>query len=165
MAVDLSDLIENLKREVSSPGTEETSFPGATDENWLGNLQDGFWESVLDGVISGYTESDGIVSPSSGTTDLSRDLQQLVVFYAGFKIVRNQLRSLSTLFRAKSGDNEYEKQQAATWLKALLDELTRKRNILLDRLSDIGSVDSTYIDAIVRRTQSVSDGDTYWTDY
>lgn len=165
MAVDLSDLVENLKREVASPGNEDTAFPNATDADWLGNLQDGFWECVLDGVIEGYTESDGIVSPSSGSTDLSRDLQQLVVFYAGFKIVRNELRTLPTLFRAKAGDNEYEKQQAATLLKSLMDELTRKRNVLLDRLSDIGAIDATYVDAVVQRTNSISDGDTYWIQY
>ena len=165
MAVDLSDLVENLKREVSSPGNEDTTFPNATDADWLGNLQDGFWECTLDGVISGYTESDGIVTPSSGSTDLSRDLQQLVVFYAGFKIVRNELRSLPTVFRARSGESEYEKQQAATVLKSLMDELTRKRNVLLDRLSDIGAVDATYVDAVVQRTTAITYGDTYWIDH
>lgn len=165
MAVDLSDLIENLKREVAAPGEEETTFPNATDGDWLGNLQDGFWECTLDGVIGGYTETDGIVNPVSGSTDLSRDLQQLVVFYAGFKIVRNHLRNLPTVFRAKAGDNEFQRQQAASLLKSLMDELTRKRNILLDRLSDIGAIDSTYVDAVVRRTQSISDEDTYWISY
>lgn len=165
MAVDLSDLIENVKREVAPPGDEDTTFPNAVNADWLGNLQDGFWECVLDGVIEGYTEEDGIVTPTSGSTDIGRDLQQLVVFYAGFKIVRNQLKALPTVFRARSGDNEYEKQQAATLLRALMDELTRKRNIMLERLSDLGTIDATYVDMIIQRTTSTTYGDTYWYGY
>ena len=163
MAVDLEDLIDPLTREVSPPGSD--LFPNATDAEWTGNLSDGFWECILDGVITGYTESDGLVSPSSGTEDLSRDLQQLIVFYAGFRIVRNQLRDVATLFRAKAGGVEYEKQQAATLLRALLDELTRKRTLLLDRLSDVGAVDSYYADAVADRSASISYGDTFWIDY
>lgn len=160
MAVDLSDLVENLKREVNAPGISQ--LPDATDAEYLGNLQDGFWEAVLDGLISGYTESDGIVTPTSGTTDMPRELQQLVIFYAGFRIVRNQLRDLKTAFRASAGPVSYETEQAATILTRILDDLKNRRDVMLRRLSDIGVVNDYYIDAYLARQESIGYGDTVW---
>lgn len=161
MAVDLSDLIDSLKREVSAPGL--TQLPGATDAEYLGNLQDGFWEAVLDGVISDYTESDGIVTPTdSSGSDLSRDLQQLVVLYAGFRIVRNQLRDIKTLFKAAAGPVRYEIEQSAGVLKLIMDDLKTRRNIVLARLGDLNASDAVYIDAQLAREESLGYGDTYW---
>lgn len=160
MSIDLSDLVESLEREVNAPGIDQ--LPDATTAQYLGNLQDAFWECVLDGVIEGYTESDGIVSPSSGTTDLSRELQQLVVFYAGFRIVRNQLRDLKTSFKASSGPVSYETEQAATVLKAILDDLAKKRNYLIDKLSDLGVITGTYFDAVQGRSTAIELGETWW---
>jgi hypothetical protein len=121
MAVDLSDLVENLKREVNAPGLDQ--FPDATDAQYLGNLQDGFWEAYLDGAITGYTESDGIVTMTSATEDFPRDLQQLVIFYAGARILRNQLRDIKTMFKAVAGPVSFENQQSASLLVAILKDL------------------------------------------
>lgn len=149
MAVDLSDLVDSLKREVNAPGIAQ--LPNATDPEYLGNLQDGFWEAVLDGVISGYIETDAIVTPSSGTTDLPREMQQLVVFYAGFRIVRNQMRDLKTAFKAAAGPVNYETQQSAIVLKSILEDLKIRRAFLLNTLSENGKIDAVYIDAFRER--------------
>ena len=150
MAVDLSDLVESLKREVNPPGTDY--FPDASDTEFLGNLIDGFWEAVLDGLISGYTvDDDGLVTPVSGSTDMARDVQQIIVFYAGFRILRNVLRNIQTTFRAKAGPVEYETQQSASTLKDLLADLSNRRKLLLDRLSDMGAIPTYYADAVVER--------------
>lgn len=158
--IDLSDLIDFLKAELNVPGSD--SYPDATNAEWALQLSTAFWEVVLDGLISGYKEVDGIISPESGTTALSREMQQLVVFYAGVKVVRNQLRDLKTAFRAKAGPVEFETQQSAQVLKTLLDELTRRRNFLLHRLSDAGTSETHYIDIIVERENSINNGLTYW---
>lgn len=160
MAVDLFDLVESLRREVSPPG--EDLFPNATDDEYLGNLQDSFWEARLDGLLEGFEESDGLVTPTSGDTDLTRDLQQLVVFYAGFRIVRNHLRSLKTQFRAAAGPVSFETQQSANVLKDLLLELKYKRDLILTRLSDLGQIPTAYIDALVARDNSLLYGDIYF---
>lgn len=161
MAVDLSDLIDSLKREVSAPGLDQ--LPGATDADYLGNLQDGFWEAFIDGMIEGYTETDGIVTPTdSGGTDLARDMQQMIVFYAGFRIVRNQLRDVKTAFRTAAGPVKYETEQSANLLKLIMDDLRERRNILLRRLSDIGSVNTVYIDAVYARDRAIDYGVTSW---
>lgn len=150
-----------MKREVSPPGGD--NYPDASDDVWLGELQDGFWEAYLDGFLQAFTEADGLVSPVSGTVDITRDLQQLIVFYAGFRVLRAAIRSLNTLFRAKAGPVEFETQQSANVLKELFQELSRKRALLLQRLSDAGVVDSVYIDAVVQRTRSIAWGDVFYT--
>lgn len=161
MAVDITELVDNLKAEVNSPGTD--SFPNATDADWEIRLVNAFWDAVLDGVISGYTsDEDGNITPMSGTTDLGREFQQLIVFYAGITVLRNTLRTLNASFRAKAGPVEYETTQAATVLKSLLDELVRRRAIILQRLSDLGTVDTAYVDMVLWRDDSMRYGDTYW---
>jgi hypothetical protein len=158
MAVDLGDLTDNLIAEVNAPG--EDVFASAVEDDYLLRLQNAFWEATLDGIISGYTETDGVITPDSGTTDISRELQQLVIFYAGISIVRNHLRNLNTVFRAKAGPVEFETQNAATVLRDLLAELQKKRAIVLDRLSETYSTDTYYIDAVAARDESFRYGDT-----
>lgn len=163
MAVDLADLIETLRREVSQPGAETTTFPDANDDIFLGHLQDGFWEARLDGMLVGYTESEGSVTPvDTADDDLSRDLQQLLVLYAGIRILRNQFIAMNTVFRAKAGPIEYETQKSAQLLSALLKELQNRRSVVLTRLSDLGVVDSFYIDAVFEREVSIDYGLTFW---
>lgn len=160
MAVDLSDLVDSLKREVNAPGLNQ--LPNARDVDYLGNLQDAFWEAFLDGVISGYTETDGIVTPTSGTTDIPKEIQQLIVFYAGFRIVRNLLRDIKTAFKAQAGPVDYEVQQSAMVLTRLMDDLRERRAIILSRLGDIGNTSSVYIDGVAARSQAIAWGDIDW---
>jgi hypothetical protein len=164
MAVDLGDLIDSIKREVSVPGAEETTFPNATDDSWLGNLLDSFWEAKLDGLMAAYTaDTDGLVTPiDPNGTDLSRDWQQMIVFYAGIRIVRNNLRAINGLFRAKAGTVEFETQQSSQLLKSILDELRYRLNLILTRLSDLGQLPSFYIDSLVERDMGIYYGDITW---
>jgi len=165
MAVDLADLVEFVRAEVDAPG--EDSFPEATDADWTLQLQSSYWELVLDGIlgVGDYTEVDGVLTPSTATADLPRDIQQLVVFYAGIRVIRNKLRTMGTLFRAKAGPVEYETQNSANVLKSILDELVRKRNLVLNRLSDLGAVDSVYVDMVQYRDASMGEGSMWWVKY
>ena len=165
MAIDLGDLVESLQREVSPPGTN--LFPDAVDDDYFGHLQDSFWEVKLDGIeaFANYTESGGLVSPISGTSELTRDLQQLIVLYGGIRIVRNAMRNINTLFRTKAGPVEYETQQSAQVLKSILDELAARRNFILNRLSDIGAVDTSYVDMVVQRDYSMGNGGVWWVGF
>lgn len=160
MSVDLGDLVEDLQSEVNPPGND--LFPGAIDDEWISNLRNAFWQARLEGMLAGYTESDGVITPITGTTDLSRDLQQLIIVYAGMRVVRNTLRSLNTMFSAKAGSVSFETQQSAQVLKGLLDDLKYEKELILTRLSDVGQVPSHYIDAVLARDDSVTFGDTRW---
>lgn len=161
MTVDITNLVDNLKAEVNIPGGD--AFPAAVDADWEIRLLNAFWETVLDGLIVGYDmNDDGIVTPVTGTTDLNREMQQLVIFYAGISVVRNALRTLSAVFRAKAGPVEFESQNAATVMKSIMDELVRKRNIVLLRLSDVGSAPSHYVDMVIARDESLRYQDSYY---
>lgn len=160
MAVDLGDLVESVQREVNPPGG--TIFPDATEDDYLGFLQDAFWETTLDGLIEGYTEADGLVTPTDGDTDLSREMQQLVVIYAGFKMLKNYLTNVNTTFRAVAGPVEFETQQSAALLTQLMKDLMERRNSILARLSELGEVPSYYYDSVIERTSSNFYGDVWW---
>ena len=161
MPVDLNDLIDSLRREVNPPGGD--AFPNAFDDDYLGYLRDAFWEARLDGMLELYEEDEGLVSPYDvDDVEITRDLQQLVVLYAGIRMTRTQLTNLDTLFRTKAGPVEYETQKSAQLLKAILDELKSRRNLILERLSDVGSIPTYYIDAVIGREASIDSGYTHW---
>jgi hypothetical protein len=148
MAVDLEELVPPLQRMINPPGSE--LFPNATVGILTGYLSDAFWLAKLDGFFSGYTETDGIVTPESPTgTDLQRDWQQLIVFYAGMQIVENELRAKNTLFRTKAGPVEYEVQNSAQLLR---------RDYLLDLLSEKYNIAAGYIDMISARYNAIAMG-------
>jgi len=193
VAVDLADLVEPLKREVNSPGSE--TFPNATDDDWIGHLTDAFWELRLFGMLEGFEENaaarggppsfteaivtpvgveegyDQLATPLPGVpdpgylpgTDLSRDMQQLIVLWAGYKIILTRFSTLQSVFRAKAGPVEYEVQQAATVLKSLLDALKARIDAIMRQLSswNVGN-DVTVLDSVIERSYAQATGETWW---
>ena len=160
MAVDLGDLVESLQREVSPPGTN--LFPNATDDDWLGHLRDAFWEARLHGLLAGYTEDEGEITPLSGDTDLTRDMQQLIVLYAGFRITLTQFQNINSGFRAKAGPVEFETAKSAQTLKGVLDAIKARIGLVLENLSAYGGSNTSVLDAVIERTYSQSVGDVWW---
>lgn len=163
MAVDLGDLVASLEAAVSPPGND--LFADTEDDEWVTRLANGFWNARLDGLLSGFVEVDGAVTPTNGDEDLSRELQQVIVFYAAYDTVLLALRSLNTTFKAQAGPVSYETGQSAQVLRDIATALKEKRNLLLSRLSDLGCTNDYVIDAIVARQDSVLDGLTFWTAY
>jgi hypothetical protein len=160
VAVDLGDLLDPLTREINSPGVD--SFPDATEEELIGHLSDAFWHIVLDGVTAfdDFTEEDGLVTNTTvGGADLDRGMQQLIVLYAGARIVRNQLKGFEN-FRAKAGPVEYETSQSANLLRDILADMNRRIAIILGNLSEYGRADGYYVDMVTTRTDAVRYGNT-----
>lgn len=163
MPVDLTDsdlLIAALKREVNPPGTD--LFATATDDEWQGQLQDSFWEARLFGFFAGYTESDGIISPISGSTDLDRANQQLIVLFAGARVIRNELKNMNTMFRAQAGPVEFEVQNSASLLVAILRDIRSKVDLALAAIGTINSTTVAYIDSLVGREDSIYQGESFF---
>jgi len=159
--VDLEDLVPDIIVALNIPG--EDLYATVAPETWVGYLKDGFWNAVLEGLLSGYTESDGVISSTSGDEAMPRDLQQLIIMYTSIAVLRNRLFSLQTLFRAKAGPVEYEVQQSAQVMKALLDEFSERRKFILQRLSDSGTATGIYyFDSYLARQDSINDGLTAW---
>lgn len=182
--VDLFELVDALKREVNPPGSD--LFPDATDDDYLGSLTDAFWEVRLYGFLGGFEENaaarggsptfgegrvtplgaaEGYDAPSgySTTADLSRELQQLIVLWAGWKIVLARMGALNTTFRARAGNVEYETQNAASVLKTILDQLKARIDFVIDHISDYAPGSGVAVfDAVVERSYSQAVGDTWW---
>jgi hypothetical protein len=163
VSVDLGELIEPLRGRVNPPGTD--LFPSATDDDWLVRLTNAFWDARLNGISSfmPFTESGGAISPlEDGDDDMSRTLQQLIVVYAAWRVVLARYTDIKTQFRAKAGPVEYEKQQSATVLKAVLDALRSEIDEINDNLSEYGGSDAVVFDALIERETSMTYGDVWW---
>ncbi len=157
MAVDLSDLVGSLKREVSPPGTD--LFPDALDADYEGYLADSFWELILTGFISGFTEDDLVVTEDTATPvdDISRGLQQLIVIGAGLTIVRAEYRNIDVLFRAQAGPAEFETRKSSQALSNLLDHLKERFDDIVKLLPNTNIPGSVfYADIVSERSGSTS---------
>lgn len=140
MAVDLSDYVDSLKREVVPLGS--TLFSAVTLTQWTAYLTDAFWEARLDGFMTGYAaDEDGIVTNDTiGGDDLDRRFVALIVLYAGIRVLRNRILNTNTGFRAKAGPVEFEQQNSATMLAEMLKQLRTTKDRILEELdSDMTS--------------------------
>lgn len=154
MAVDLIDYVGSLKREVAPPGS--TIFSAISDSSWMNYLTDAFWEAKLDGFFVNFEcDEDGIVrNTSSATPDVSREMVQLIVLYAGVRVLRNKVLNTNTRFRAKSGDVEFEQETGALMLSEMLKQLKAQKATLLDRTLDTTETDIGMFDALSVRSFS-----------
>lgn len=158
---DLEELIPDLVYSLQAPGSDE--FANVSPEEWISRLRDGFWSAFNDGLLQGYVESDGVVNPRTGTTTIPRDQQQVVLLYTAINVLRQTLLRINTTFRAKAGPVEYETQQSAQLLKALLDDLSQRRVHLLERLAKAGVSSAVFLlDAYRTRQDSLYYHDTFW---
>lgn len=160
MAVDLADLVEFLKVEVNPPGVN--LFPEALDTEWLTRLRNAFWNARMDGLLGGYVEEDGEVTPLSGTTDMPREMQQVIIFFAGYTALMNKLTSMRAALRAKAGPVEFEMQNAATVMTAQATSLRDRMSRILALLSESGVVTDVVIDAVMARADSLGAGVITW---
>lgn len=146
---ELADLTAAFKREAAVPGTFATAFPSTTDADITGSLGDAFGEAQLDGFFGAYEldSEEGVVSP-----DVSNAGAALIVIYAGMRLVRQQLRSTRT--RYKAGPVEVE--QSASALTEELKQLERRKNQLIDSAMRAGRGRGSVfvIDAYVVRAAS-----------
>lgn len=128
---DLSDLVEAYKREAAIPGTFATSFPSTSDDDILGSLMDAFGEAQIDGFF-GEAELD--LDAGTVTPDLSTAGAHLIVMYAAMRLVRQQLRSTKTKYKA----GPVELEQSASALTEELRQLERRRNGFIEQAIRLG---------------------------
>lgn len=131
MAVDLSEFVPALRREVVPPGSDV--FTAVDDETFLGYLSDGFWDARLDGFVTHWsTSDDGIVTPVAPvTTDIPRELIALVIVYAGIKIIRNQLLNMKASQHYKAGPVEVTTSSSAMVMSEMMRQLAATRDRFL----------------------------------
>ncbi len=163
MGVDLSDsdtLIASLIREVNTPGQQ--LFNTATDDDWAGNLEDAFWEAKLYGFFAGYTEANLIITPiNAGDPDLGRDFQELIVLFAGARIIRNELKNTNTKFHVEAGSAVFDTENSANLLIACLKDIRSKVDLAMAAIGTINSTTVAYVDSLIGREQSLAEGTTF----
>lgn len=161
-AVDLSDLIPDLKVALTAPG-QTALYDNVSDDEWVSRMKTAFWSAYNDGLIVGFScDTDGIVTPVSGNETFGMDLQQIVIFYCGLNKVQNELMQIKTRFKAKAGPVEYETEQSANVLKAIIDSLLKQRDDIMRRLASMNTVSTIYIDAVRSRDYALRDGLVDW---
>lgn len=160
MAVDIQTLVESLKNEVSPPGTD--LYPGVSDPQWVSRLMDAFWEAKLGRAFPNFTLSGQNITPISGTDDLPREQQQLIVLYAGFRVVLTAFQNINSMFRAKAGPVEYETQKSAQTLKGLLDALRARMTQAIEDSTGSDLALALVIDGLATRTCAIYDGDLWY---
>lgn len=161
MAVDMNELIESLKNEVNPPGTD--LYTSVSDSQWLSRLKDAFWEAKMNKAFPNYTLDEDDIVPVSGTTDMPREQQQLIVLYAGFRAALTTFQNLNSSFSAQAGPVRYETQKSAQVLKGLLDILRERINNALDDTdgSSAGSL-AMVVDGFYERSVAMGYGDLYY---
>lgn len=162
MAVFLEDLIVDLQTEVNPPGQD--NFTTATTDQWLNNLRNSFWEARVFGFWDGYTETEGIVAPQTGDTDLGRDQQQLIILFAAARIIRNVLQNTNTKFHVEAGGGAavFEVENSAQLLQAILKDIRSKIDLAMAAIGTINSTTVAYIDSLVEREDSIHYRDSYY---
>jgi len=164
MAVELSDLVDSLKREVEPPGAD--LFPTATGADWVGYLSDAFWKCRIEaGLFVGYAVNDAdqiVPTFASPPVDLGRDSQQVVVLFAALGVVTNVIRTTNTSFTAKAGTAEFSVENSAGALKDVLAEYQTRRQFILTRLSDLGHPMDMVVDLIDTEQMNITFGDELW---
>lgn len=131
--MDISELVEPLKRTVASPGEFATFFPNTLDTDLNGVLVDGAAESQLDGFLPGKV-FDLDATPQTITTDPNSLERALIVLYAASRIVSARTANLKSRTRYKAGNVEAETEQAATVLNELLRGINLRKKQFIDDL-------------------------------
>jgi hypothetical protein len=162
VAIDLADLLPDLRAEINPPGTD--LYPNASNADLVNRLRNAFWEARLQGAFPTYAEADGVIAPLNGSTDLPREQQQLVILFAGLNIVLADYRNVQATFKAQAGPVAYETGRSAQLLKTVLDTIKAKLGAALDAAVNgpSWSGSTTVFDAVMARTDSLSVGDTWW---
>lgn len=126
----LLDSVPALKRAVATPGTFDTAFPDATDQELAALLGDAMAEAQLDGFMADY-ELD--VDLLEVTPDLPQPLVALLLIYAGYRLLVNEIRNRKTHVRYEAGPTVFEEDQTASMLNELLRQLNDRKKDLLEQ--------------------------------
>lgn len=163
MATPISDIRDQLRREINVPGFEQ--LPDITATELDSYIKDGFWEARLLGLLDGYTQTDGtefatppgeVIKATADDGDLPEEYQMLVAIVGGLKLIRLKTLNLAVNYRAQAGPVEYEQQASATVLRAILSSMEARLEQLKRVYSDkISASAFNYFDGELQREASM----------
>lgn len=184
MAVSLAVFLPSFQYEINPPG--QNLYPNMSDDEALQRLIDAFWSLRLSGLdfLAGFTCDDGgTISPQNssnvpqgfqnyipvawfedGTTgDIGREIIQAVLLFAHLKVLVAVMENANTSTTYKAGPVESSVSKSSSVYQAALKAVTSQIDIVLTRLSDLGSTNVTVLDAVIDSTMAISTGDQWWT--
>lgn len=141
MAVDLSEYVEVLRREVTPPGGDQ--FSGVADDVFAGYLADALWEARLDGFFDGWEADPFGVIPAKDGVEFPRQHIALLVLYAGIRILRLRILNTNTRFSVEAGPARFSQEQSANALTEMLKNLNEVKDRLVAQGEDEPT--STYL--------------------
>jgi hypothetical protein len=132
---DIDDMIPALKRSVSIPGGFDAAFPTAVDADLVGLLFAAVAEAQLDGFLVSYVVD---AAAETVTPDMSREgavnaAGALVLIYATYRVVLNELRNVQNRVSYVAGPAKYEVERTASLLNEILRQLNDRKKELLRR--------------------------------
>lgn len=161
MAVELGSLLPYFDAEINPPGVN--LYPESSSGQRLFMLANAFWELRLSNLLSGYEEAEFIITPISGTTDLGRAEQQLIVLFAAYSVALRAFQNVNSSFKAVAGPVEYEVQKSATTLKAVLDALKERLKAIVEVVNNSSAgTDACVFDGVIARSSSIAYGETWF---
>lgn len=133
----LADYVEPLKRAVAVPGTFDSVFPETSDDDLEALLADAMAEAQLDGYLYDYAVD---LTTYETTPDLTVPMTALLVIYAGYRILVNEVRNRKTHVRYEAGPTVFEEDQTASMLNELLRQINDRKKDLLEQ-ARLGQLD------------------------
>ena len=133
------------------PGEFDTYFPDTLDTDLTPALGDGFAQAQLEGWFGDMTLD---TDTWTVTPDLSLAGGQLVVCFAGYRMVRGRLLNMTVSERYQAGTAQYETTRSSMVLRDLLKEYRTRIDDLTTKATR--ATTAYVIDAYINRS-AVSD--------
>ena len=183
MAVDLGDFLLSFQYEINPPG--QNLYPSMTEDESLQRLIDAFWSLRLSGLdfLASFTcDDNGLISPQTtgntppglqnyipvawfedGTSgDIGREIVQAILLFAHLKVLVTVMENANTSTTYRAGSVESSVSKSSSIYQAALKTVMSQIDIVLTRLSDLGSTNVMVLDAVIDNTVALCYGDTWW---
>lgn len=184
MTVSLSNYITNFQYEINPPG--QNLYPNMSNGEALQRLIDAFWSMRLSGldILAQWTcDSQGNITPQTNppnwsstggsyipvgwytddaSGDIGREIIQAIILFAHLKVLVAVMEKTPISTSNRAGPVESSTQYSAQVYQAALKTVMSQIDIVLTRLSDLGSTNVEVLDAVIDSTCSISYGDTWF---
>lgn len=183
MAVSLGDFLLSFQYEINPPG--QNIYPNMSDDESLQRLIDAFWSLRLSGLdfLAGFTcDNNGNILPqASGNTppgivnyipvgwfedgtsgDIGREIVQAILLFAHLKVLIAVMENANTSTTYRAGPVESSVSKSSSVYQAALRALMSQIDIVLTRLSDLGSTNVMVLDAVIDSTCNLATGTQWW---
>lgn len=185
--VALSDYTQSFQYEINPPG--ENLYPNMNQTEMVGRLIDAFWEMRMTGFdfLANWTcDQSGNISPQTNAPSASltgvtqyipvgwytddnsgaigREIVQAIILFAGYRVCLTAMMAAggSTSVTARAGSVESSVTKSPQVYQAVLKALTAKIDLVLTRLSDLGSTNVEVLDAVIDNTTNMGMGEAWW---